>query len=106
MILEWVKENKKLASKIIGANFLLMVLVLLFWSQPKEGMSENEKAAANLARMEAKVNGSSQKKGSEPSSFMQEYKQKQKVQLQVFLIIMSIAGAGFLGYGFFKKEEN
>ena len=105
MIIEWVKVNKKLASKIIGANFLLMALVLLFWSQPKEGMSENEKAAANLARMEAKVSGSSQKKASESSGFMEEYRQKQKAQVQLFLIIMTIAGTGFLGYGFFKKEE-
>ncbi len=105
MIIEWVKENKRLASKIIGANFLLMALVLLFWSQPKEGMSENEKAAANLARMEAKVSGNSQTKAPGSSGLMKEYQQKQKAQLQIFLIIMTIAGVGFLGYGFFKKEE-
>lgn len=31
-MLEWFKHNKKLAYKITGANFLLMALVLLFWS--------------------------------------------------------------------------
>ena len=105
MTIEWVKQNKKLASKIMGANFLFMALLLLFWSQPKEGMSENEKAAANLARMEAQVSGSSQKEASKPPSLMKEYKRTQKAQLQVFLIIMVIAGTGLLGYGFMKKEE-
>jgi len=106
MIVEWVKKNKSFAAKVMGANFLLMALLLLFWSQPKEGMSENEKASANLARMEAKVSGSSQKKASEPPSLMKEYREKQKAQLQIFLIIMVIAGVGLLGYGFFKKEES
>ncbi len=89
----------------MGANFLLMALVLLFWSQPKEGLSENEKAAANVARMEAKASGTSQQKASQPPSFMKEYRETQKTQLRVFLIIMVISGAGFLAYGFFKKDD-
>lgn len=83
-----------------------MALVLLFWSQPKEGMSEDEKAAANVARMEAQVSGSSQKEASQPPSFMKEYKQTQEAQLRVFLIFMVISGAGFLVYGFLKKEDS
>ena len=105
MLLDWVKENKKLASKIMGANFLLMALVILFWSQPEDSMSENAKAAANVARMETKASRSSQKEASQAPSFMKEYKEAQKAQLQMFLIIMVISGAGFLGYGFLKKEE-
>lgn len=104
-MLEWFKKNKKMAYKITGANFLLMALVLLFWSQPKEGMSENEMAAANVARMEAKVQGGSGgKKAAQSPNFMQEHHETQKKQLRVFLILMIIAGAGFLGYGFLKKE--
>lgn len=105
MLITWVKENKKLASKIMGANFLVMALILLFWSQPKESMSEDEKAAANVARMEAQVSGNSQKKASQPPSFMKEYKQTQKTQLRIFLIFMVISGTGFLAYGFLKKED-
>lgn len=90
----------------MGANFLVMALVLLFWSQPKEGMSEDEKAAANVARMEAQISGNSQKEASRPPSFMKEYKQTQKAQLRVFLILMVISGAGFLAYGFLKKEDS
>ena len=106
MLVTWVKANKRLASKIMGINFLVMALVLLFWSQPKEGMSEDEKAAANVARMEASSSGGSQKKATQPPSFMKDYKQAQKTQLRVFLIFMVISGAGFLAYGFFKKEDS
>lgn len=106
MNLEWVKKNKKLSSKILGVNFLLMALVLLFWSQPKEVMSENEKAMANIARMEAQASGRSSKaKESSSNSIMKEYKETQKAQLRVFLIAMFICGVGFLGYGFLKKEN-
>ncbi len=103
-MLEWFKRNKKLAYKITGVNFLLMALVLLFWSQPKESFSENEKAAANVARMEAQASSAGGSKPSAPPNFMQEHQETQKKQLRIFLIIMVIAGAGFLGYGFLKKE--
>ena len=102
MILEWVKKNQKLAFKVTGVNFLLMALVLLFWSQPKAVLSENEKAAANVARMEAKAKGVSAP--STTGNIMQEHHKSQKKQLRVFLIIMTISGAAFLGYGFLKKE--
>ena len=105
MLVTWVKANKRLASKIMGVNFLVMALVLLFWSQPKEGMSEDEKSAANVARIEAQASGNSQKKASQPPSFMQDYKKTQNTQLRVFLILMVISGAGFLAYGFLKKED-
>ncbi|MBE0498194.1 MAG: hypothetical protein IBX43_03000 [Campylobacterales bacterium] len=103
-MLKWFKHNKRLAYKITGANFLLMALVLLFWSQPKEGLSENEKASANVARMEAKVSSAGGSKPLPPPNFMQEHQETQKKQLRIFLVIMVIAGAGFLGYGFLKKE--
>lgn len=107
MNLDWVKKNKKLSSKILGINFLLMAIVLLFWSQPKDVLSENEKAMANIARMEAQVSGSSSKaKASSSEYIMKEYKETQKTQLRIFLILMFISGVGFLGYGFLKKENS
>ncbi len=102
MMLDWVKKNQKLAFKVTGVNFLLMALVLLFWSQPKSVLSENEKAAANVARMEAKAKGSSA--ASATGNIMQDHHESQKKQLRIFLIIMTISGAAFLGYGFLKKE--
>jgi Na+/H+ antiporter NhaC len=102
MMLDWVKKNQKLAFKVTGVNFLLMALVLLFWSQPKMVLSENEKAAANVARMESKAKGNSAP--SSTGNIMQEHHQSQKKQLRIFLIIMTISGAVLLGYGFLKKE--
>lgn len=105
MLLAWIKKNKKLALKVTGVNFLLMALVLLFWSQPKSGMSENEKAAANLARMEAQVRTASQKPASSADDFKLAHSQYQEKQVQIFLVLMIVFGVGFLGYGFLKKEE-
>ncbi len=104
MILDWVKKNQKLALKVTGVNFLLMALLLLFWAQPKEGgvHTENEKARANIARMEAQAGGTS--KAQRKVNLMQKHKESQQVQLRVFLIIMIVAGAGFLAYGFLKKD--
>lgn len=106
MLLTWIKKNKKVALKITGANFLLMALVLLFWAQPKEGMSANEKAAANSARMEAQVSGNSKKPASSADDVRQAHEEYQKGQVQIFLILMVVCGVGFLGYGFFTKEES
>ncbi len=106
MVLEWVQKNQKLAAKITGVNFLLMTLVMLFWAQPKTGLSDEEKAAANVARMEARVSGSNkQVSGKSNLDIMKEHRQKQQQQLRITLIIMSMCGAGFLAYGFLKKEN-
>ena len=105
MLLTWVKKNKKLASKITGINFLIMALVVLFWSQPKEGMSANERAAANLARMEAHVQGSSKQTTSSANHFRQSHEKHQEKQVRIFLILMVLFGVVFLGYGFIKKED-
>jgi len=105
MLLTWVKKNKKLAAKVTGINFLLMALVLLFWAQPKEGMSANERAAANLARMEAQVQGNSKKTASVADNFSQSHEKHQQKQVRIFLILMVLFGVVFLGYGFIKKED-
>ncbi len=105
MLVHWVKKNKKLALKITGVNFLLMALVMLFWAQPKNGMSENEKASANLARMEAQVSGSSQKPASSAQDFRQVHAAHQAEQVRIFLILMVILGSASLVYGFLKKED-
>lgn len=106
MFLAWVKKNKKLALKITGVNFLLMALVLLFWAQPKQGMSANEKAAANAERMEVQISGSSKQPASSAHDVRQAHEEYQKEQVQIFLILMVVFGMGFLGYGFFVKDEN
>lgn len=105
MLIDWVKKNKKLALKVTGVNFLLMAVVLLFWAQPKAGMTANEKAAANLSRMEAQVKGKSVKPASSAQDVRQAHEEYQKGQVQIFLALMVLCGVGFLGYGFLKKED-
>jgi len=105
MLLAWVKQNKKLAMKITGVNFLLMALVLLFWSQPQAVMSENEMAAANLERMASKASGKSRKPASNAQNFKQAQAAHQEEQVRIFMIMMVLFGVGFLGYGFMQKEE-
>ena len=58
---------------------LLVGFVVHFWAAPKEGISKNEIAAANVARMEAKVAGGSGSASKAPkkkdtSKFLKEFK--------------------------------
>ncbi len=105
-LFEWYLSHKKLAYKLMGANFLLMALVLLFWSAPKEGMSENERAAANVARMEARIQGQGSTSQENKVNLLNRHMDKQQAQLRIVLVIMVIVGVGFLAYGVLKKEEN
>ncbi|MEN8303841.1 MAG: hypothetical protein ABFQ64_07210, partial [Campylobacterota bacterium] len=93
----------------LGALMLVVGFAIHFWATPKEGISANERAAANVARMEAKVKGesSAQSKSSKKSDskFLEELKKTQEKQLQYLTIIAMILGVGFLGYSFMPKKE-
>lgn len=93
----------------MGAVMLLIGFVIYFWTSPKEGMSENERAAANIARMEVKVKGqnSLQNKSvkKSESKFLDEFKNTQEKQLQYLTIIIMILGVGFFGYSFVPKKK-
>jgi len=88
---------------------LLIGFVAFFWATPKEGISENTLAAANVARMEAKVSGGSSTTASTPqnnkSKFLEKFKETKANQLRYLTIFMMIFGLGFLGYSFLKKEK-
>ena len=85
-----------------------IAFVIFFWTTPKDGISENEKAARNVARMEARMAGesSSSSQASKPTSspIMKAYKDTQAKQMRYALIITMILGAGFLGYSFIKRD--
>ncbi len=87
---------------------LLIGFVVHFWATPKEVLTQNEIAAANVARMEAKVAGGSTKskksKKKDDSKFLEELKNTQAKQLQYLTIIAMIMGVGFLGYSFIKPK--
>jgi len=106
---ELYNENKIVILRSLGALLLIVGFAAYFWTTPKEGLSANEKAAANVARMEARVMGGNsltiQKQKPNESPFLKKYKDKQEAQMRYALIIMMILGVGFLGYSFVKKEE-
>ena len=107
--MEFFLKHKTVIMRSLGALMLVIGFAIHFWTTPKEGISANERAAANVARMEAKVKGqsSAQSKSSQKSDskFLDELKNTQAKQLQYLTIIAMILGVGFLGYSFMPKKE-
>ena len=107
--MEFFNKNKIMIFRSLGAFMLLVGFVVHFWATPKEGLSKNEIAAANVARMEAKVSGksSTSKKTNkkDDSKFLQELKSTQAKQMRYLTIIAMILGIGSLAYSFVKKKE-
>ena len=107
--MEFFLKNQKIIFRIIGTILFLVGFALYFWTTPKQGISENERAAANVARMEAKVKGSSSKsvkQTPDSSKFLDKLKDTQEKQVQYALVLAMLFGAGFLGYSFLKKESD
>ena len=91
-----------------GALMLIIGFAAYFWTTPKQGISENDRAAANVARMEAQSMGGSssipQKEKPSKSPFLKKYQDTQASQMRYALIIMMILGVGSLGYSFIRKQ--
>ena len=89
---------------------LVVGFVVHFWTTPKEVLTQNQKAAANVARMEAKVaGGSSSSKATtkkDDSKFMSKMKDTQAAQLRYLTIVAMMLGVGFLGFSFVKPKED
>ena len=107
--MDFFNKYQTIIFRSVGAFMFVLAFVIFFWTTPKEGLSENEKAAQNVARMEARMTGGSSSKTSastpKHSPIMKSYKDTQAKQMRYALIIAMILGAGFLGYSFVKKEE-
>lgn len=105
----WVKQNRKALSLGLGALLLVVGVAMLFWSYGDSGMTEEERrAAANVARMEARIQaqlGGVPDKAPDKPLFGEELKEKQQMQLRIVVIAMLVFGAGFMAYGLLKKEE-
>jgi hypothetical protein len=94
--------------RTVGILMLVIGFTVHFWVTPKKGFTQNEIAARNVARMEARAMGSSGsfKKTSKSSSaeILKELKNAQEKQMQYLTIIAMILGVGFLGYSFIKRD--
>jgi len=111
MILEFLKKHKILLFRVVGTMMLLGGFVVNFWLTPKEAYTQNELAALNVARMEAKVAGGSstssgKKAQPDTSKYIEELKNAQAKQMEYLTIMAMIFGVGFLGYSFIKKKED
>ncbi len=108
--MEFFSKYKTVILRGLGSFMLIVGFGIHFWAMPKEGLSENDRAAARVARMEAKVKGTSSK-GSKSSKkndskFLEELKKTQAKQLQYITIIVMILGVGSLGYSFIAKKKD
>jgi len=107
--LEFFLQYKKVILRSLGILMLIVGFAVFFWKTPQEGLSENELAAANVARLEARVAGSSastQKAQPDTSKILQKFKETREDQVKYFMILVMIAGTLFVLYSFLKKEPN
>jgi len=106
--LEFFIKHQTIILRTVGSVLLVLSFVMYFWSSPKKGLSENEIAAANVARMEARVasqmGGATHKKKPDASQIAEKFKNTREDQLRYALIIMMILGVGSLGYSFVRKN--
>ena len=108
--MEFFKKHKTLILRTAGVFMLLIGFVVHFWVTPKEGFTESEIAAANVARMEAIVakgsgGGSKKTQEKDTSKYLEEFKNTRAKQMQYLTIIAMLMGVGFLGYSFIKKDK-
>ena len=107
--MEFFLKHQLVILRSLGALMLLIGFAVHFWVTPKEGLSENDKAAARVARMEAGAKektlsriGSQEK---DTSKFVDTMKDTQAKQLQYMTIIIMVFGVGFLGYSFMPSSK-
>lgn len=102
-------KYKTVIIRSLGAIMLIVGFSIHFWETPKQGLSENDKAAARVARMESKVKGSSSRekasKEKDSSKFTDKMKNAQEKQMKYMTILAMLFGVGFLGYSFMPKKE-
>lgn len=108
--MDFFLKHKTVIMRSLGAIMLIVGFSIHFWETPKEGLSANDKAAARVARMEAKVRGGSGSGGKEvkekdTSKFVDKMKSAQAQQAEYMTILAMVFGIGFLGYSFMPKKE-
>ena len=107
--MEFYKKNEIVILRILGVVMLLVGFAIHFWTVPQEGLTPNQIAAANVARVEAKVlqSSASSKQSSKKDDlkFLKEFKNTREKQMQYLTIFAMIFGVGFLGYSFLPRKE-
>jgi len=108
--LNFFLKHKTVLLRLGGGLMLIVGFTIHFWAAPKEGVSEMEIAAANVARMEASMAGSNnaavKPKTQSSAKILEELKSTQEKQMRYLTIIAMVLGAGFLGYSFIKPKND
>lgn len=106
--MDFFLKHKTVILRTLGGLMIVLGFAVHFWVTPKEGISESDMAAINVARMEASVSGKgsgSQAAKQSTSDYLEELKNNQEKQMKYLTIMSMILGVGFLLYSFIKKEE-
>ena len=107
--MDFFLKHKIIILRTVGALILLIGFAVHFWVTPKTVASENEIAAANVARMEASVAGHSKSvKKAKPdmSHFTKSLANAQRQQTRYITVFAMVFGVLFLLLSFFKKEDS
>lgn len=107
--MEFFLKHKVMILRSVGVLMLLIGFAVHYWVTPKTGASENEIAAANVARMEASVAGHSKSvKTAKPdmSHFTKSLADAQRQRTKYITIFAMVLGGLFLLLSFLKKEDS
>lgn len=102
--MEFFRKNRTIVLRSMGGLMLLISFLIYFWDAPQKTLTPNERAAANIARMEAKVSATTTTTKHEESKFLTNLKETQDKQLRYMLIFFMVFGLVFLGYSFIKRD--
>ena len=107
--MELLVQYKVIIMRSLGALMLIIGFAVHFWLTPQKGLSENDKAIARVARMEASIKGKAQdtkvSNKKDNSKFLEKLKETQTKQMQYMTILVMVFGVGFLGYSFIPKKR-
>lgn len=102
---EWIIQHQQKLSMGIGALMLIIGVAMLFWDNRGNGVSEEERLAAERvaryeARMEAQMTGTAEP---EKPLFSTKFQERQEEQLRYAVILLIVGGIGFMGYSLFRR---
>ena len=108
--MEFFKKHQIILFRTIGVFLLIVSLAAFFWTTPKQAYTDNEIAAANVARMEAriagKLGGNTKANKADKSPFLKKFQDTREKQIRYALILMMIFGLGFLVYSFLSGKRD
>jgi len=104
-----LKQHSILITRVIGSALLFLSIALQVWTFSTPKLTANQRAEANIARMEASAKAAifntkmSEAKGG--TNFLQQVRDVQKENTMNITIIALILGVFFLSFGFSNKKK-